>query len=75
MANINKNIPLIISNFAKDELGYSQAALDAFAEAGSHDLQPGAESGRFYSQYWAKVSPSYTGKQYMYMYGAKTPKE
>ena len=59
-------------DFAKNDLGYAQAALDKFAESGSHDLQPGAESGRFYSQNWAKVSPSYDGKQYMYMYGAKT---
>jgi len=59
-------------SFAKDELGYAQAALDDFAESGSHDLQPGAESGRFYSQNWAKVDPSYTGKQYWYMYGANT---
>ena len=59
-------------SFAKDELGYAQAALDDFAESGSHDLQPGAESGRFYSQNWAKVSKEYTGKQYWYMYGANT---
>ena len=59
-------------DFAKNELGYAQAALDNFSEATTHDLQPGAESGRFYSQNWAKVSPSYEGKQYMYMYGAKT---
>ena len=30
-------------DFAKTELGYAQAALDAFSEATSHDLQPGAE--------------------------------
>ena len=29
-------------DFAKTELGYAQAALDAFSEATSHDLQPGA---------------------------------
>ena len=50
-------------DFAKNDLGYAQAALDKFDESGSHDLQPGAESGRFYSQNWAKVSSSYAGQQ------------
>ena len=30
------------------------------------------EAGRFYNQNWAPVSPDYDGKQYWYMYGART---
>tara|TARA_Y100000590_G_scaffold85298_1_gene95323 strand:+ start:1023 stop:3761 length:2739 start_codon:yes stop_codon:yes gene_type:complete len=30
------------------------------------------EAGRTFNQNWGKVSPSYTGKQYWYMYGART---
>ena len=30
------------------------------------------EAGRFYNQNWAPVSSDYKGKQYWYMYGAKT---
>ena len=30
------------------------------------------EAGRFYNQNWAPVDPSYKGKQYWYMYGART---
>jgi len=30
------------------------------------------EAGRFFNQNWSPVNPSYKGKQYWYMYGAKT---
>jgi len=30
------------------------------------------EAGRFFNQNWAPVDPSYKGKQYWYMYGART---
>ena len=49
--------------FAADELGYSQGALNKFSEA-THGT-----GGRFYSENWNRVSSSYTGQQYYYMYG------
>ncbi len=53
-------------DFAKNELGYSQEALDAFAES-EH-----GSGGSLYNENWNEVDPSYTGKQYWYMYGART---
>ena len=41
---------------------------DAFADGNKFET----EAGRFYNQNWAPVDPSYTGKQYWYMYGART---
>ena len=58
-----QNASAYSQEFAKDELGYSQEALDAFPES-TH-----GEGGRFYSENWNSVSESYTGKQYWYMYG------
>ena len=40
----------------------------AFAEGEKFET----EAGRFYNQNWAPVSSDYKGKQYWYMYGAKT---
>ena len=42
-------------DYARDELGYTQDALDAFPEA---------SSGRKYNENWGAVSSSYTGKQW-----------
>ncbi|MEC7849011.1 MAG: TonB-dependent receptor [Candidatus Neomarinimicrobiota bacterium] len=61
-----QNASAYSQSFAKDELGYSQEALDAFSEA-TH-----GEGGRLYNENWNVVDPSYTGKQYWYMYGART---
>ena len=61
-----QNASAYSQEFAKDELDYSQEALEAYPEA-SH-----GEGGRFYSQNWNNVSESYTGQQYWYMYGART---
>ncbi len=61
-----QNASAYSQSFAKDELSYSQAALDDFAEA-TH-----GEGGRFYNENWNTVDPSYTGQQYWYMYGART---
>ena len=47
--------------FAKDQSDYDQGALTKFGN-GSRNL----------NQNWGKVSSSYTGKQYWYMYGANT---
>jgi len=61
-----QNASAYSQSFAKDELGYSQEALDSFSEA-TH-----GEGGRLYNENWNVVDPSYTGKQYWYMYGART---
>ncbi len=58
-----QNAAAFSHDFAKDELGYSQGALDAFDEA---------SSGRFYNENWNTVSSDYKGQQYFYMYGDKT---
>ena len=58
-----QNASAYSQEFAKDELSYSQEALEAYPEA-SH-----GEGGRFYSQNWNNVSESYNGQQYWYMYG------
>ena len=41
---------------------------DAFAEGNKFET----EAGRFFNQNVAPIDPSYTGKQYWYMYGANT---
>ena len=61
-----QNAAAYSQSFAKDELGYSQEALDDFSEA-TH-----GEGGRFYNENWNTVDPSYKGQQYWYMYGART---
>ncbi len=58
-----QNAAAFSHDFAKDELDYSQEALDAFPEA---------SSGRFYNENWNSVSSDYKGQQYFYMYGDKT---
>ncbi|MDP6772582.1 MAG: hypothetical protein QF704_17875, partial [Anaerolineales bacterium] len=61
-----QNASAYSQSFAKDELGYTQEALDDFGEA-TH-----GEGGRFYNENWNEVDPGYIGKQYWYMYGART---
>jgi hypothetical protein len=60
-----QNIATYSQDLASKINGYSSAA-----------YAPGAqfsyEAGRKFSQNWAPVDPSYTGKQYWYMYGANT---
>ena len=61
-----QNAAAFSQSFAKDELGYSQEALDKFSEA-TH-----GEGGRLYNENWNEVDPSYKGKQYWFMYGPRT---
>jgi len=61
-----QNAAAYSQDFAKNELGYSQEALDDFSEA-TH-----GEGGRFYNENWNEVDKSYKGKQYWYMYGGRT---
>ncbi len=61
-----QNASAYSQKFAKDELGYSQEALDEYAEATL------GEGGRFYNENWNEVDSDYKGQQYWYMYGART---
>jgi outer membrane cobalamin receptor len=57
-----QNIGAYDSSFAASVDGYDTEALGGkFVDV-----------GRFFNQNWSPVDPSYTGKQYWYMYGANT---
>ncbi|MDP6586178.1 MAG: TonB-dependent receptor, partial [Anaerolineales bacterium] len=60
-----QNIATYSQELAGDIDGYD---VDAFADSAKFET----EAGRFFNQNAAAVDPSYTGKQYYYMYGAKT---
>ena len=59
-----QNIGAYDAEFAASVDGYDETAL---GEDGKFK-----DVGRFFNQNWSPVDPSYTGKQYWYMYGAKT---
>jgi hypothetical protein len=58
-----QNIATYSQELAGDTDGYDT---DAFAEGNKFQT----EAGRFFNQNVAPIDPSYTGKQYWYMYGA-----
>jgi iron complex outermembrane receptor protein len=60
-----QNIATYSQELAGDIDGYD---VDAFADSAKFET----EAGRFFNQNAAAVDPSYKGKQYYYMYGAKT---
>ena len=60
-----QNIATYSQELAGDIDGYDETA---FSEGEKFET----EAGRFFNQNWAPVDPSYTGKQYWYMYGART---
>ena len=60
-----QNIATYSQELAGDVDGYDT---DAFAEGNKFET----EAGRFFNQNVAPIDPSYTGKQYWYMYGART---
>ena len=60
-----QNIATYSQELAGDVDGYDT---DAFAEGEKFET----EAGRFFNQNVAPIDPSYTGKQYWYMYGANT---
>ena len=59
-----QNLGAYDADFAESVDGYDTEAL---GEDGKFK-----DVGRFFNQNWSPVDPSYTGKQYYYMYGAKT---
>ena len=60
-----QNIATYSQELAGDTDGYDT---DAFAEGNKFET----EAGRLFNQNVAPIDPSYTGKQYWYMYGART---
>ena len=60
-----QNIATYSQELAGDIDGYDETA---FSEGEKFET----EAGRFFNQNWAPVDPSYKGKQYWYMYGART---
>ena len=60
-----QNIATYSQELAGDVDGYDT---DAFADGAKFEH----EAGRTFSQNWGPVSSDYTGKQYWYMYGART---
>ena len=60
-----QNIATYSQELAGDIDGYD---VTAFAEGEKFET----EAGRFFNQNWAPVDASYKGKQYWYMYGART---
>jgi len=56
-----QNMAVYDTEFAKSQEDYDQEALDKFKEA-----------GRGFNQNWSPINSSYEGKQYWYMYGART---
>ncbi|MEE8335713.1 MAG: TonB-dependent receptor, partial [Candidatus Neomarinimicrobiota bacterium] len=69
-----QNIGAFDADFAKSLDDYDEAALETFTEASTDRYDGGddAEAGRFYNENWNYVDSGYKGKQYFYMYGAKT---
>jgi hypothetical protein len=59
-----QNLGAYDAEFAASVDGYDTEAL---GEDGKFK-----DVGRFFNQNWSPIDPSYTGKQYYYMYGAKT---
>ena len=60
-----QNIATYSQELAGSIVGYDT---DAYAEGNKFET----EAGRFFNQNVAPIDPSYTGKQYWYMYGANT---
>jgi hypothetical protein len=62
-----QNLGAYDAKFAESVDGYDTEALGT--EDGEGQF---VDVGRFFNQNWAPISSDYTGKQYYYMYGAKT---
>ena len=67
-----QNLGAYDSEFAKSVDGYDQSALGSDGQFRDSGEANGVGFGRTFNQNWAPVNSSYKGKQYWYMYGAKT---
>ena len=66
-----QNMAVYDPDFAKGQSDYDTDALDKFG-VGPQSLEGDGGDRRLFNQNWAPVNSSYTGKQYWYMYGART---
>ena len=67
-----QNLGAYDSDFAASVEGYDASALGSDGQFRDEGEANGVGFGRTFNQNWAPVSSSYKGKQYWYMYGAKT---
>ena len=67
-----QNMGAYDSDFAASVDGYDTGALGSDGKFRDEGEANGVSFGRTFNQNWAPVSSSYQGKQYWYMYGAKT---
>ncbi len=67
-----QNLGAYDSDFAASVDGYDTGALGSDGQFRDEGEANGIGFGRTFNQNWAPVSSSYQGKQYWYMYGAKT---
>jgi hypothetical protein len=66
-----QNLGAYDSDFAADVDGYDTDALGEDGKFRDEGEAGGVEFGRLFNQNWAPIDPSYSGKQYWYMYGAR----
>jgi len=67
-----QNIGAYDADFAKSIDGYDTEALPTEVDGVLQDDGQFKDVGHKFNQNWAPISSDYTGKQYWYMYGAKT---
>ncbi len=67
-----QNLGAYDSEFATSIEGYDEAAVADDGKFRDEGEAGGVEFGRYFNQNWAPVDASYKGKQYWYMYGART---
>ena len=67
-----QNLGAYDSEFAKSIDGYDETALGTDGKFRDSGEINGISFGRNFNQNWAPVNSNYKGKQYYYMYGAKT---
>ena len=76
-----QNVMAYDQEFAKEVADYDALSAADSDDDGTSDWDEyvakftddhGHDAGRLFNQNWSPIDPSYTGKQYWYMYGAKT---
>jgi len=67
-----QNLGAYDSEFAKSIDGYDATAVGDDGQFRDSGEAGGVEFGRNFNQNWAPINSSYSGKQYWYMYGART---
>ncbi|MCH7613561.1 MAG: TonB-dependent receptor [Candidatus Marinimicrobia bacterium] len=67
-----QNLGAYDADFAADVDGYDETALGDDGQFRDDGEANGIKFGRLFNQNWAPISSDYKGKQYWYMYGART---